>query len=47
MITRGTIEEKIYHLQEKKRDLIDRVVTANSEGLEALSEADVRELLNL
>ncbi len=47
MISRGTIEEKIYLLQQKKRDLIERVVTANSEGLDALSEADVRELLSL
>lgn len=48
LITQGTVEEKIYALQEKKRDLIDQVVEAgSSEGLSTLTEADVREILSL
>ncbi len=47
MVTKGTIEEKIYALQEKKRDLVDQVVQANDEGLATLTEEDVRELLSL
>ncbi len=47
LITKGTIEEKMYELQGKKRDLIDRVVQANDQGLGALTEDDVRELLTL
>lgn len=47
LITKGTIEEKIYELQQKKRHLIDQVVQANDEGLSALTEDDVRELLSL
>ena len=47
LITKGTIEEKIYELQQKKRHLIDQVVQANDEGLSALTENDVRELLSL
>ncbi len=47
LITQGTIEEKMYALQQQKRDLIDQVVQANDKGLGALTEADVRELLML
>ncbi|MCL6454176.1 MAG: DEAD/DEAH box helicase [Alicyclobacillus sp.] len=47
MVTRGTIEEKMYELQKHKRDLIDMVVQAGSEGLTALTEEDVRELLQI
>lgn len=47
LITKGTIEEKMYELQENKRNLIDQVVQANSQGLGSLTEDDVRELLAL
>lgn len=47
LITEGTIEEKMYQLQEKKRDLIDQVVKASNGDLGSLSEQDVRELLAL
>jgi SNF2 family DNA or RNA helicase len=45
LVTRGTIEEKMYELQQRKRDLIDAVVTPGEDGLAALSEEDIRELL--
>ena len=47
LVTEGTIEEKMYQLQERKRDLIDQVVKANNADLGSLSEQDVRELLAL
>ncbi|WP_168120867.1 DEAD/DEAH box helicase [Paenibacillus sp. HB172176] len=47
MMTEGTIEEKMYELQQQKRDLIDKVVQPGEEQLSSLSEQDIRELLAL
>ncbi|WP_053959951.1 DEAD/DEAH box helicase [Sulfobacillus thermosulfidooxidans] len=47
LITQGTIEEKIYALQQKKRDLIDQVINPQGEDLPLLSEDDIREILQL
>lgn len=47
LITEGTIEEKIYELQQKKRELIDAVIKPGEEVLGGLSEDDVRELLSI
>ncbi|WP_249869415.1 DEAD/DEAH box helicase [Oceanobacillus saliphilus] len=47
LVTEGTIEEKIYDLQQKKRELIDQVIQPGETMLSSLSEDDVRELLNL
>lgn len=46
-ITEGTIEEKIYELQQKKRELIDQVIKPGETMLSSLSEDDVRELLSI
>lgn len=46
-ITEGTIEEKIYDLQQKKRELIDQVVQPGETMLSSLTEDDVKELLSL
>ncbi|MGM8366605.1 SNF2 helicase associated domain-containing protein [Virgibacillus sp. W0181] len=46
-ITEGTIEEKIYKLQQKKRELIDQVIQPGESMLSSLSEDDVRELLSI
>lgn len=46
-ITEGTIEEKMYELQQKKRELIDKVIQPGEKMLSSLSEEEVRELLNL
>lgn len=46
-ITEGTIEEKIYDLQQKKRELIDQVVQPGETMLSSLTEADVKQLLSL
>lgn len=46
-ITEGTIEERIYELQQKKRELVDRVIQPEETLITRLSEADIRALLNL
>lgn len=47
LITRGTIEEKIYELQQKKQALFDQVIQPGEQMLTSLSEADLREILNM
>lgn len=47
LLTEGTIEEKIYELQQKKRELIDQVVQPGETMLASLSEDDIREILNI
>jgi SNF2 family DNA or RNA helicase len=47
LITEGTIEEKIYELQQKKRELIDKVIQPGETMLSSLSEEDVRVLLSI
>ncbi|WP_260869818.1 DEAD/DEAH box helicase [Bacillus thuringiensis] len=45
LLTRGPIEEKIYELQQKKKELIDQVIHPGETMLTSLSEAEIRELL--
>jgi superfamily II DNA or RNA helicase len=45
LVTQGTIEEKMYELQQRKRDLIDAVIQPGEETLSSLGEEDIRELL--
>lgn len=47
LITEGTIEERIYELQQKKRELIDQVIQPGETMLSSLSENDIREILNI
>lgn len=46
LITKGTIEEKIVELQEKKKDLITNVVDSDEDMLSRLTWPDVLELLS-
>lgn len=41
MITKGTIEEKIRQLQEKKSLLVDEIITTDSAGLKNLTAEDI------
>jgi SNF2 family DNA or RNA helicase len=45
LITRGTIEQRIFELQEAKRSLVDQVVGGEDQDLPALTEADIRAIL--
>ena len=47
LLARGTIEEKIFELQQKKKELINRVIQPGETFLSAMSEADIREILEL
>lgn len=47
LITQGTVEEKMYELQQKKKDLVDLVIQPGEEALSSLSEAELRELLSI
>ncbi|MBB6675004.1 DEAD/DEAH box helicase [Cohnella nanjingensis] len=45
LVTQGTIEEKMYELQQRKRDLIAEVIQPGEEALSAITEEEIRELL--
>ena len=45
LIAQGTIEEKMYELQQRKRDLIDQVLQSDGEAPPTLTEDDIREIL--
>ena len=45
LVAKGTIEEKITELQEKKKNLIDEVIQAGQEPLAAMTETDIRKIL--
>jgi SNF2 family DNA or RNA helicase len=45
LVARGTIEEKMNELQEKKRDIVAEVVNSEENGSAALTEEDIREIL--
>ncbi|WP_110928674.1 DEAD/DEAH box helicase [Bacillus massiliglaciei] len=47
LIARGTIEEKMSELQEKKRDLIKEVIDQDDKELLKLTDDDIRDLLQL
>jgi superfamily II DNA or RNA helicase len=48
LVTQGTIEDKMYDLQQRKLNLIDEVVqSGGEEAFTSLTEQDVRELLML
>jgi len=44
LITRGTIEEKIYALQERKKELIDALIQPGENFLTKMSEDEIRRL---
>lgn len=46
-ITRGTVEEKIYELQQKKKSLIDQMIQPGENFLSKLTEDEVRELFHM
>lgn len=47
LITQDTVEEKMYELQQRKKDLIDEIIQPGHEALSTLTEEDIREILNL
>ncbi|WP_238652177.1 SNF2 helicase associated domain-containing protein [Paenibacillus piscarius] len=47
LVAQGTVEDKMYELQQKKKSLIDEVIQPGQEALSSLSEQDIREILAL
>ncbi len=47
LITRGTIEEKIFELQQKKKEMIDSVIKPGETLLSKMTETEIRELFEL
>jgi superfamily II DNA or RNA helicase len=47
LVAKGTIEEKITQLQERKKSLIDEVIQSGVEPLIAMTEEDIREILTV
>ncbi len=47
LFTEGTIEEKMFHLQQRKKNLFQAVVTSNTEFLSRLSWEELSELLEM
>ena len=45
LVARGTIEEKMNELQEKKRHLIEEIIDSEEKTSTALTEEDIREIL--
>ncbi len=46
LITRGTIEEKMSELQDKKRHLIEEIIDSEERSTSILTEEDIREILS-
>jgi SNF2 family DNA or RNA helicase len=47
LITKNTIEDKIYSLQQKKKELIDTLISPGEHFLTKMSEAEIRSLFEL
>lgn len=47
LVAQGTVEDKMYELQQKKKNLIDEVIQPGQEALSSLSEQDIREILSI
>ena len=47
LITQGTIEEKIYELQQKKKEIIESVIQSGETFLTKLSEKEIKELFEM
>lgn len=45
LVTQGTVEDKMYELQQRKKNLIDEVIQPGQEELSALTEQEIREIL--
>ncbi|WP_238322752.1 DEAD/DEAH box helicase [Gorillibacterium massiliense] len=47
LVSRGTVEEKMYALQKRKKNLIDEVIQPGEQLVSSLTEADLREILQI
>lgn len=47
LVTQGTVEDKMYELQQRKKNLIEEVIQPGQEALSTLTEKDIREILSI
>ncbi|WP_127572840.1 DEAD/DEAH box helicase [Paenibacillus xylaniclasticus] len=47
LAARGTVEDKMYELQQRKMQLIDEVIQPGEQPLSSMTEEDIREILQL
>lgn len=47
LVTRDTVEDKMYALQQRKKQLIEEVVQPGQEALSSLTEQEIREILQI
>lgn len=47
LVSEGTVEDKMYELQQRKKNLIEEVIQPGQESLSSLSEQDIREILSI
>ncbi|CAM2859717.1 DEAD/DEAH box helicase [Paenibacillus sediminis] len=45
LVAHGTVEEKMYELQQKKKNLIEEVIESGQEAISSLTENEIREIL--
>lgn len=45
LVSHGTVEDKMFDLQQRKRNMIDAIIQPGEEQLSSLSEAEIREIL--
>jgi hypothetical protein len=45
LVTQGTVEDKMYELQQTKKNLIEEVIQPGQEALSTLTEQEIREIL--
>ncbi|SFS35734.1 DEAD/DEAH box helicase [Paenibacillus sp. 453mf] len=45
LVSRGTVEDKMYELQQRKKNLIEEIIQPGQESSSALSEEEIREIL--
>ncbi len=45
LVARGTIEEKMNELQDKKKDMINEIINSSGKRLSTLTDEDIREIL--
>lgn len=45
LVAEGTVEEKMYELQQKKKNLIEEIITPGQEAISSITEQEIRELL--
>lgn len=47
LVSQGTIEDKMYELQQRKKNLIDEVVQPGQETLSTLTEQEIKDILSI